>query len=488
MRKAALLYAVLVLPCGMHAEEARPLIGLGDAERMAVENSFDLRLLEVEAAALDKGQKAKIRDFFPQLSVSYRQNRTVAQRDFDNGNHSVQLQISQPVYDGGRSVIALEIARIDLRLIQERKKQAANQLRLEARQQYLKLQQSMIGVSVAKANLESSSALLKKTEAEYRLGMITALDLSEVRNQHDQKALSLRKEQNAYHDAARDFALFLRLPEQEIPRLKFLDLANLTVRELVLKQEEMVQLALENRPDVRQAKIDRMKAEKQYLITERHYLPTISLTGHYGKSGDKWPPRTLEWGVGVNISFPLFGSTVRSDSSLNRTKGDTQRSVSSGGTADIYNNAAWDEPGLRSTMEVMRSADKAHVLDKQVGLKVERLVRDYDDRRKSLELADQALAVREKRFQIEVKKYAGGETSLTELFEEELKLIQARQGLVRERVEYALSVNQLEVELGLDLDALGLIHYTELDSADEDTIRKAWAPKTKIEIPRPRME
>lgn len=470
------------------SDESERLIGLVDAERMAVENSFDLRLLDVEAAALDKSQKAKIRDFFPQVAVSYRQNRTVAERDFDNGNHSVQLQVSQPVYDGGRSLIALEIARIDLNLVQERKKQAANQLRFEARQQYLKLQQGLIGVSVAKANLESSAALLRKSEAEYRLGMITALDLSEVRNQHEQKALALRKEQNGYNDALKDFALFLRLPEGQTPRLKFLDLANLTVRELVLKQEEMVQMAWENRPDVRQAKIEKMKAQKQYLITERHYLPTISLTGHYGKTGDKWPPRTLEWGVGVNISFPLFGSNIRSDGSVNRSKGDTQRSVSSGGSADLYNNAAWDEPGLRSSMEVMRSADKAQVLDKQIELKVERLVRDYDDRRKSLELADQSLAVREKRFQIEMKKYAGGETSLTELFEEELKLIQARQGLVRERVEYALSVNQLELELGLEIDALGLIRYTELESADEETIRKSWAPKTKIEIPRPRLE
>ncbi|MBI3395477.1 MAG: TolC family protein, partial [Spirochaetia bacterium] len=104
---------VLLTGAALKAGEQRGRIGLKDAEQIAIDNSMDLRLLQVEAAALEKSRNQKLRDFFPQASVSYRQNRVVAQRDFDNGTHSVQMQLSQPIYDGGKSQINLEIADID---------------------------------------------------------------------------------------------------------------------------------------------------------------------------------------------------------------------------------------------------------------------------------------------------------------------------------------------------------------------------------------
>ncbi|MBI3395415.1 MAG: TolC family protein, partial [Spirochaetia bacterium] len=336
--------------------------------------------------------------------------------------------------------------------------------------------------------LQSSAALLRKSEAEHRLGGITALDVAEIRNQFKQRELALRKEENGYTDALNDFALFLRMPEKEIPAIKVLDLSSLIVSPLKASKDDMVRTAQENRPDLRQARVDRLKSEMQYRIAERYYLPTISLTGHYGKTGDKWPPRTLEWGVGINISFPIAGSSVKNDGSVNHSKNESQRSVSTGGSVDIYDNAAWQEPKLRGAMEVMRTKDKQEVLARQVELTIERLVRDYDDRKRSLELADEALAVRDRRFEIELKKYESGETSLTDLFTEEVKLISARQALIKERVDFALSVNQLELELGLDLDELGLITFVEHDTDTGDVVKRSWTPRTKIEIPKLRFE
>ena len=480
-----ILFIVAFIP--VRGEPSGIVIGLGDAENIAVDNSLDLRLMSLQGASLEQAEKAKLRDFFPQVSVSYRQNRSIAQRDYDNGNHSVQLQVTQPIYDGGRSKLNYDIARIDLRLLSEKKKQTVNEIRFQARQQYLKLQQQRLSIAVATANLENLFRLRNKSEAEYQIGEITALDITEIRNQYNQKQLDLSKEKNSFQDAMEDFALFLRLPEGSLPTLRTLDLANINVSDKPLNIDNLIDIAFQNRPDIKQAVIDHLKSERQLIVAERHYLPNLSLTGHYGKTGTEWPPQTIEWGVGLNITIPLYGSTIQSDSTVNHSRADTERSVSSGGSIDIYNNPAWSDPVIRGTIDALQAKDKLRLLRKQTELQVRRLVRDFEERRKALELADQSLAVRENRYLIELKKYETGETSLTDLLTEQVKLIQARQDLIRERVDFAISANQLEIELGLDIDSLALLKFSEYSSDDSDAIRRSWTPRTTIQIPEPNL-
>jgi len=93
------------------------------------------------------------------------------------------------------------------------------------------------------------------------------------------------------------------------------------------------------------------------------------------------------------------------------------------------------------------------------------------------------------RNKVERRRMIMGELSLSEYLEEEIKLIQARLQLIQERVEFALSINQLEMDLGLELDQLGLLNFAELTPEEEEEgIRRLWQPRTKILTPGERYE
>lgn len=468
------------------------VLGLAEAERIAESNNFDLRVLNMERDLAEDTIDARLRDFFPSLSLSYRRNRTIARRDFDNGNHSLQLSLSQPVFDGGRTKLAYDISKIDARLARERITESKNQLRFQVRQAYLQLVQEKENIAIASAAYDSARATLARAIVERRQGAITELDYQEIRTEFDRRGLELEQRTDAYNNGRVDFAQLLRVnvdPESQVrPDVKGLDLFRVKVNEFQLSTDELYNIAMESRPDVRQAKIDVMRSRREYLITQYEWLPTVSLTGNYGKSGEEWPPTNTEWGVGVNFTFRVFGNTINTDAQELRTQNETGRGFSTSGQFNVYDNAAWREPHKRNTIELMQARDRKKQLADTVRVEVVRLRRAFYDRRREMELADRSLAVREQRFKIEQVRFRNGEISVSDFLESELELIQARLDLVAGRVNMILAANQTEIDLGLPLDSLKLVDIAEVggDGDNDPPANDAgsgFRPRTILNLP-----
>lgn len=480
-----LIFSLAFILCASTALRAQQ-ITLQDAERIAEENNFDLRMLRAQRQVAVETERVRFRDFFPTASVSYRQNRTVAQRDFDNGLYSVQLNVSQPVYDGGRTALAHQIAEIDVRLAGENYTVQRNQLRLQVRQSFLQLQQVIDNVALAKYNTESAQRMFDVAEAKRKQGDITPADYFQIRNELSQRRLEQVRQENKEKDSYVDFAFLLRLARGESVEISKLDLYNLDMKKLEVEEEVLFNLALAKRPDLRQARIDVEKARREYMITEYYYLPTVSLTGRYGKTGATWPPTTVEWGVGFNVTFNIFGSTLRTDGVDNRSRGESSRGYSGGGQLDIYNNPGYSSAALQNEINLRKARQKSEDLLFQVQNEVHRQSRDLNDQRTALELADEGLAVKEMQLNLARRKYQNGELSLQLLFDQENQVRQARSNLIQQRVDTAIAVGKLELSLGLDLDELQLLNFDELKSGPEIEGR-SWKPRTKIEIPPARL-
>lgn len=487
----AILALTLLCPSFMAAENQKSdlsrndFIGLSTAEQIAIKNNYELRALRMEGRLKEITINERLREFFPSLSVSYRRNRTIARRDFDNGQHSLQLSLSQPIYDGGRTLLAHEIARIDRRLARLGYYTALDNLRFKVRQAYLELQQQRANISVALAGRLSTENLLRKAEVERRLGDITELDLREIKNELGQRQLTYKNANDNYQDSLREFGILLGVPETQSVTTVPLDLYRLKIRDLLLSESALFRQALKSHEKLRESKINLARNRREYLITKYDYLPSIALTGHYGKTGDEWPPANTEWGMGISFTFKFLGNTLSNDLTSNRTHNGSNRGYTAGGQLNIFNDAGWQKPHLTNTIALMRARYRRKELIRQVRLDVRKLRRNLLDKKKELQLADEELAIRERRFLIELFRYHNGDLSVNKLFEEELLLIQARLNLIRQRKESALAVSQLEIGLGLRLDSLGLLNLDRIEQIrpDDDVYRRAWKPKTTIKAP-----
>ncbi|MBE7438192.1 MAG: TolC family protein [Spirochaetales bacterium] len=454
------------------------ILTLREAERIALENSVELRLARREKGLHKDNIHSRFRDFFPTASLSYRQNRTVARRDFDNGRYSVQMNLSQPVYDGGRSLLAYEIAKIDARVATEKYRSGINDLRFRVREGYFQVLQRTASVSISKLALASTSMLSDRARIEIDQGAIAELDYREIQNEHARRTLAFEAETAGSRDARIDFGNLLRLENPEV-EVALLDLSSLQVRPLELNPEALTQMAYENRPDLREARMNLARDRREYLIAQYDYLPQLALTGHYGKTGEEWPPRTNEWGIGVSLTWNLFGSTLRNDANLNRSDSGESRGLSTGGDLNIYNNPGWRQSRARSAIALARTRQLNRDLLRDIANRVERQIRSLREQERNLRLQDEALAIREVRHLIDQRSLLNGELSVHRYFEEELKLIQARYDLLEGRIQLLLAINRLEIDLGLEVDHLQLVNLDALSADTPDSIERLWRPVSR---------
>lgn len=457
-------------------------ITLAAAEKMAERGSFELRALRIEGAVAKETSHERLRAFFPDVSVAYRQNRTVAQREFDNGDYSVQLNVSQPVYDGGRTSLAYEASRIAQGLARQKLYDAREALRLKVRETYLAILQLQARASVAAQAVESARFLFRMGRLEHKQGTLTLLDLRERANEYEQRTLALRREEESVANKLTEFALLLQLPEEERLIPETLDLFKLRMADRLPATDVLLQLAQKNHPRLRQFRMDLAQKRKQHLITEYDYLPSVALTGRYGRTGDTWPPRTIEWGVGFSLSFNLWGSTLSNDAVSNRTEGDVSRGLSAGGRLNLYDNPGYRSAKLSAAADLLRARQALRDLQRSLQHEVGRALRELRLRSNELRLADEEVALRELRHKVDRHRFRLGEMPYRDFLEEERRLIESRNALAEKRTEMILSINRTEVSLGLALDQLGLINWADVRGGRNapDTIRRIWKPRTRL--------
>lgn len=451
------------------SSDTHTLIDMQRAEQLAERHSLEIRNARIERAIARERAEARFREYFPSLSVSYRQNRTVAQRDFDNGLYSVQVSASQPVYDGGRSSLRHEMAEIDQKLARDRSELLRDRVKYQAREAFVGLQQAIANLAISQSSVKRSAALLSRARLERERGMITELDFLEIENQHDRNLLEVRSQKRQLAVAAENLYLITGISPESFRGILLLDLEHTTFLPLGMTPEQLAGRALENHPEVVQARLTLYRARREYLITKQYYLPTVSLTARYGKTGDDWPPTTAEWGFGINFTFRGFDSTVSNDVGINRSQGDTSEGITSGGQVDVLNDMEREAAHLSNTQALLEAKRTVEDLRKSLPLRAKNLIKEYEERRESMQLTRQASEIAKRRFYIDYLRYQRGEISLEEYNEEELRFRESMQSLAEEQSGMILFIANMEIELGLKVDSLNLVQlrYLSADRSQE---------------------
>jgi hypothetical protein len=87
-----------------------------DAIKIGIENSKELKLLKEKAMKEEKISKYSLKDFFPEISLSFSQAESVKVNSNDNKNKALQIGLSQLIYKGGKTNIAYQLQRLNSEL------------------------------------------------------------------------------------------------------------------------------------------------------------------------------------------------------------------------------------------------------------------------------------------------------------------------------------------------------------------------------------
>ena len=193
--------------------------------------------------------------------------------------------------------------------------------------------------SLSDGSVESASNLVDEVNTKLALGVATKLDLMKAESQLDQAKFNQLKAQDDLNAAMRSLALLLGLPAET----EF-DLVNeFQVETNDESLEELVQLAFENRSEVKQASLSVEKARAAVDTARRALWPSVGLSASYSKPGD----------VSLTATGSLGLTTGQAGWTLTLSKGDAEDSRSAAGTpGEIGLGSKSSEPVTNVGIEV----------------------------------------------------------------------------------------------------------------------------------------
>jgi multidrug efflux system outer membrane protein len=288
---------------------------LDELIQAALENNRDVRIaaarVEEFAARVDIARSG----FYPQIGYQGDASRNrVSDESLSNlppgtpaisNNFQATLNVGWELDIWGKIRRATESARASLLSAEEGKRTVILTLVTSVATSYVQLRALDRRLEIAKETLVSRKETLKLFELKFRGGVVSQLEVAQVRSEYEQAAVSIPSLERQIALLENSIAVLLGRNPGPVPRGK-------SISELILPviPEGVPSEVLERRPDVRGAEQDLIAANAQIGVAKAQYFPSISLTGLLGFASNELSNLASStnsiWNVGGDITGPIF--------------------------------------------------------------------------------------------------------------------------------------------------------------------------------------
>lgn len=296
--KATLLAICALFPSQLYAQS------LEETLTSAYTYSFEIRAQRENSQAADEGYLQAMSGWLPTITASgsrSRVNQHYRGQKTDSPSGSDQIVVSQPLFNGGSTIGAMQSARAVVDQAQLTLFSTEQRLLLDAVQAHANVIQAK---EILRVSQHTENVLLKQldlVEVQFKAGEVTKTDVAQVK-----KRLSQRISQRitAESEVAKAIAAYDRLTG-ELP----VDLKSIDYPALPLEMEDVLQKALAANPDLHISRKRWDQAKYDAHQARGSLLPEVSLQG--SKSWNKYRSLLSDRAddtstMTVNVSIPIF--------------------------------------------------------------------------------------------------------------------------------------------------------------------------------------
>ena len=224
-------------------------------------------------------------------------------------HHNVQgtVNLTQPIFAWGRYYYGYQAAKLNYEATQRDVDAAYNQLRLDVSEAFYGTLVAQEFVRVAQQSVSLVEEQLAIAEASLEAGAATNFDVLRAKVQLANAQSTLIRAENGVRNAKNAYKTVLNIPLAENVTVK----GTLEISEnhqmLTLNLDELIQQALENRPEVHRTQLSEHAARKQIDIAKTRRLPDLGLFSNYQISqNERLTEMNRIWSIGFQINIPIF--------------------------------------------------------------------------------------------------------------------------------------------------------------------------------------
>ena len=397
-------------------------LSLNDARQIALKNNPSFQSMRYAIEAANAQYKKAFTAYMPTVDFTYSLSRNHNWSQNPDAGTSGRGLTSKPgisaslvVFDSLQREMSILAAQHDLRGAEAAEQDARRLLLRAVAYAYNEVMLANAQIRIAKANMKFNYALLKETELKFEAGASPLSDALNFKVNYNTAESSRYSAEYSATAAKLALAQLLGLTEGIIPDSVEFPTMPSPDGEMLKNIEYYLDLALQNRPDLKQYREAYESAKYSYYSTIGAFGPTVTLnmsmnyTQGRNRTHDQWhkdssnvsKPRSLGMNYGVNVNWELFSGGRRYF---------TMRAAEAG--------VARAEYSVANTWIAVITDVRTAYENYQTNLKLVKL------NQKNLEL------VRKQRDLVD-REYKAGSTGITRLNEAQTALIDAENALVK---------------------------------------------------------
>lgn len=416
--------------CGMKAySQEQKSLQLQEAIELSVKNSKQLRAsqarIEEASAAVDEAKEKRL----PNASVSGSYLRlnsaNITMKSQSSGGGSGNgggepkvnqlayglLNVSQPIYDGGRIRFGIESAEFLKKAISLDADNAREEIVQNTIEAYANLFKAHTAVRLMQESLASSQQRVKELGNMEKNGLLARNDLLKAQLQSSNVELSLLDAQNNEQVAMVNMNLMLGLPTET---LLVLDTNGIEKKNDDRVLDDYLKLAGSNRKDMAATDLRKKAAEAGIRVAKSDMYPSLNLTGGYIAADiPNFFSITNALNVGVGVSYNI-GSLWKTKSKIKQAEARVKQ---------IEANEAQ--------------------LDDAIRLQVNRNYLSLLSSRKKIDVNAVAVAQAEENYRIVKNKFDNSLATTTELLDADVAQLQARMSYTLARADAFVAYHKL---------------------------------------------
>ena len=201
-------------------------------------------------------------------------------------------QIQQLIETAGKRRLRIESSELATEAVNFDVQDVARVLTNTVRRSFYNLLLAQKTIKVANDNLEHYREILRVNEIRLKVGDVAEMDFVRI----EVESLKVQSDQDqaraALNQARADLLLLLGWPENSI-EINAAETWPEAAPEIALaRQDQLVERALERRPDMRAARVRIAQAQKMLTLAQRQVIPDVTISAFYDQDQGNQFPRT----------------------------------------------------------------------------------------------------------------------------------------------------------------------------------------------------
>lgn len=236
-------------------------------------------------------------------------------RSVNNSNTSFNLGANILLFDGLAMKFAIDQARANMNASEAQQSAQELQIRQTITTMYLQVLLHRMQLTVTRAQLEDTQRLLEKNRALIAAERMAAGEIYTLEAQEAQEQLNVVQAENSLRLSLLDLAQAMNI--RDVTHFDIVEMTTDQLPQILPNQEDVYQLALANRPEIRALEYQIEAAESVLKGRKAAYSPSLSAsagvgTGYYHMNGADNASFGTQMhdnfaaNVGFNLSVPIY--------------------------------------------------------------------------------------------------------------------------------------------------------------------------------------